>query len=280
MVLERILNIEKAKDSLLKTLIIGFAYGTIAIFLSLWIFQEQASMVMVFLVTLASAPLIYGMLNKEEEQDKETQKPKLKQHRKAIKFYLILFIGISLAFTIWYLVLPKETTSHIFKVQTQTISNLNQQVTGKIAHTTLLSKIFLNNIKVLIFCLLFSFIYGAGAVFILSWNASVIGAAAGNFFRTHATSLADSTGLKLAGGYFYVGGLSIVRYAIHGLPEILAYIIAGISGGILSVAIIKKKLETKELEKVLLDVSDLILLSVFILLIAALLEVFVTPALF
>ncbi|RLE46932.1 hypothetical protein DRJ22_00670 [Candidatus Woesearchaeota archaeon] len=280
MVLERILNIEKAENNALKTLLIGFSYGTIALFLSLWIFQEQASMVMVFLVTLATAPLMYSLLNKEEERDKETQKPKIKQHKKAIRFYLTLFIGISLAFTIWYLVLPKETTSNVFKVQSQTISNLNQQVTGKIAHTTLLSKIFLNNIKVLIFCLLFSFIYGAGAMFILSWNASVIGAAAGNFIRTHATSLADTTGLHLIGGYFYVGGLSILRYAIHGIPEILAYIIAGIAGGILSIAIIKKKLESKELEKVLLDVSDLVLLSVFILFIAAIIEVFVTPVLF
>ena len=94
------------------------------------------------------------------------------------------------------------------------------------------------------------------------------------------SSFSDSTGLKLVGGYFYVSSLSIVRYAIHGIPEILAYIIAGVAGGILSVAIIKKKLQNREMEKVLLDVSDLILLSVFILFIAGLLEVFVTPVLF
>lgn len=280
MVLERLLKPETAEDKLLRTFLLGLAYGTIALFLSLWIFQEQASMVMVFLVTLAAAPLIYGMLKGEEEKDALVQKPKIKMHRKAIKLYLILFIGISIAFTVWYLVLPKETSANAFKVQTQTITNLNQQVTGKIAHTTLLSKIFLNNIKVLIFCMLFSFIYGAGAIFILSWNASVIGAAAGNFIRTHLSSFADSTGLKLVGGYFYVGSLSIVRYAVHGIPEILAYIVAGVAGGILSVAIIKKKLEHKEMEKVLLDVSDLILLSVFVLFVAALVEVFVTPALF
>ena len=97
---------------------------------------------------------MYSMLKGEEEKDILVQKPKIKAHKKAIKFYLILFIGISIAFTVWYLVLPKETSANAFKVQTQTIVNLNQQVTGKIAHTTLLSKIFLNNIKVLI-CLVF-----------------------------------------------------------------------------------------------------------------------------
>ncbi len=131
MVLERLLNLQTAEDKPLRTLLLGLAYGTIALFLSLWIFQEQASMVMVFLVTLAAAPLMYSMLKGEEEKDILVQKPKIKAHKKAIKFYLILFIGISIAFTVWYLVLPKETSANAFKVQTQTIVNLNQQVTGK-----------------------------------------------------------------------------------------------------------------------------------------------------
>ena len=91
---------------------------------------------------------------------------------------------------------------------------------------------------------------------------------------------AGAVGLHKVGAYFYVGSLSILRYAIHGVPEILAYIIAALAGGILSTAIVRHDFGTNQFENILLDVSDLVLLSVLVLFIAALLEVFVTPALF
>ena len=34
------------------------------------------------------------------------------------------------------------------------------------------------------FCLLFSLIYGSGAIFILTWNASVLGTAIGNYIKS------------------------------------------------------------------------------------------------
>lgn len=204
----------------------------------------------------------------------------LRQHAPALFFYLALFLGMAVAFSFWYIALPSDTASGLFRVQTQTISNLNQHVTGRITQSALLSKIFLNNIKVVIFCILFSFLYSSGAIFILTWNASVIGAAVGNFIRSHMANLGGATGLPLVGSYFYVGSLSILRYAIHGIPEIFAYIIAGLAGGILSIAIVKHDFGTGKFEKVLLDVSDLVLLSVLVLFIAAVIEVFVTPSLF
>lgn len=282
MVLESILNPKNAEKHLLIVFIIGLVYGTLALFLSLWIFEEQTSMVMVFLATLATVPLMWRTLRFEEKKDMiiTGEKPLLKEHAKAVNFYLMIFLGIAVAFTLWYCVLPQELVSTVFRVQTQTITSLNQDVTGKITQTSLLSKIFLNNVKVLIFCLLFSFMYGSGAIFILTWNASVIAAAAGNFIMTNMTSFVDKTGAHLVGGYFYVSGMSIMRYAIHGIPEILAYIVAGIGGGILSMAIARHHFSSKNFERVLLDVSDLVLIAVFILFVAALLEVFVTPTLF
>ena len=46
-----------------------------------------------------------------------------------------------------------------------------------------LMPIFMNNMRVLLFTILFAFFYGAGAIFIFAWNASVIGFAIGNVFR-------------------------------------------------------------------------------------------------
>ncbi|HLF54316.1 MAG TPA: stage II sporulation protein M [Candidatus Nanoarchaeia archaeon] len=282
MVLESLLNPPRAEKNPMLVFLLGMAYCTLAIFLSNWIFEEQSSMVMVFLTSLAALPLMYHTLKYEETKDMEhlEKKSMVREHAPAMIFFLTLFLGAAFAFTLWYIILPVEMTNNLFRVQTQTITNLNQHVTGSITQTALLSKIFLNNIKVLIFCILFSFLYGSGAIFILVWNASVIGAAAGNFIRSHMAQFAGLAGLQKAGAYLYVSSLSILRYAIHGVPEIFAYVIAGLAGGILSMALVKHDFGTGKFEKILLDVSDLVLLSVLVLFIAAIIEVFFTPALF
>jgi len=282
MVLESLLNPLIAEKRPWLALIVGFGYAIVALFLSLWIFEDHASLVMVFLAVVASLPLIYKILIYEEEKDvkKElNEKSLLKEHSKALTAMMMIFVGMAIAFTLLYIFLPNEMAGDVFRVQSQTIANLNQQVTGQVSQPTLLSRIFLNNVKVLIFCIIFSFVYGAGAIFILTWNASVIGAAAGNFVRTHLAQYAHTAGLHKIGAFFYVGSLSVLRYAVHGIPEILAYFVAALAGGIISVSIIKKDYSGKNFQKVLLDVSDLVLLSVLILFVAALLEVFVTPAL-
>lgn len=282
MVLESLMSPVTAERRPFTTFLLGAAYGTLAIFLSLWIFEEQSSMVMVFLASMAALPLMYHTLQYEEKKDLDVSQRRsiMHEHGAAMGFYLMLFLGMAIAFSAWYLLLPSDVSSNVFNVQSQTISNLNQHVTGKVTQTALLSKIFLNNVKVMIFCILFSFLYGSGAIFILAWNASVIGAAVGNFVRSHLAKFSSAVGFELVGAYLYVGSLSILRYAVHGIPEIFAYVIGGLAGGILSVAVVQKDLASERFERVLLDVSDLILLSVFVLFIAALLEVFVTPALF
>jgi uncharacterized membrane protein SpoIIM required for sporulation len=282
MVLESLLNPARAERHPLVLSLLGFLYGSLGIFLALWIFEEQASIVMVFLTVMAALPLMWQTLQFEEEKDVlyGQEKTILREHAKAITFFLAMFLGFVGAYTLWYVLLPISLSQHVFSAQTHTISTLNQHVTGAIAQIGLMNKIFLNNVKVLIFCILFSFLYGSGAIFILTWNASVIGAAAGNFIRTHLESVAKATGLTSVGTYFHATSLSILRYAIHGVPEILAYFIAALAGGILSVAIIRHEYSTARFEKILLDASDLILISIFVLFVAAMIEVYITPAFF
>jgi uncharacterized membrane protein SpoIIM required for sporulation len=124
--------------------------------------------------------------------------------------------------------------------------------------------IFANNIYVLIFTLIFSLIFGAGAIFILAWNASVIAAAIGIFSKLELKYLP----------------LGLLRYMIHGLPEIAAYFIAALAGGIVSVAIIKHDTKTKKFWSILQDSLNLIIIAIIILFLSALIEVFITPILF
>lgn len=282
MVIESLINPFKAKEKPWEMFFVGFLYSTVALFLGLWIFQEYASLVMIFLTVLASIPLLYKTIINEYNIDIEitNQESLLKEHSRTIYFLILMFMGMTAAFTLWYVILPITMTNSLFAIQTQTITILNQQVIGNVTKTALLSKIFLNNVKVLLFCIIFSFLYGAGAIFILTWNASVIATAMGNFIRSHLSSYAATAGSVGVASYFYIISLSLLRYVIHGIPEILAYFIAALAGGIISVAVVKHTCGTRKFEKVFLDATDLVLIALVVLFIAALLEVYITPFIF
>lgn len=285
MVLESILTPFKAEQKPVKLLFLGAVFASVAIVLSLWIFKSQSSLIMVFLTSMAALPLIYNTIKMEEEKDLEGMGEKwlLKEHAKALKAFIFLFIGATIAYSFWYVFLSSSTVNILFQTQTATINAINSKVTGHLsfnANMGFFSKIFLNNIKVLIFCILFSFIYGSGAIFILTWNASVIGTAIGNFMRGELASAAQLIGFDKIAHYFQVISIGLLRYSIHGIPEILAYFVGGLAGGIIGIAVIKHDFGTTKFEHILLDSADLLLISLGILFLAAVLEVFVTPIIF
>ncbi|MBT6044728.1 stage II sporulation protein M [Candidatus Woesearchaeota archaeon] len=261
-------------------------YATMGVFLSLWVFEEQATIVMVLLTVIAAVPLMYNTLKFEEKKDieMEGEGKLLKEHSKALMAFMFLFLGMAVAFSLLYLILPADTVVNLFSSQTSTISEINAKATtghevisGSSYSEGLLLRIFSNNVKVMLFCVFFSFFYGAGAIFILAWNASVIAAAIGNFVRTHLSSYATELGMVGFAGYLQVYGLGLARYFIHGIPEILSYFIGGLAGGLISVAVIRHDFSTKSFGKVLRDATDLLLIGIALLAVAAIVEVYVTP---
>ena len=121
-----------------------------------------------------------------------------------------------------------------------------------------------NNIYVMIFTLFFSIIFGAGAIFVLAWNASVISAAIGIFAKYQVENIP----------------LGILRYMIHGFPEIAAYFITALAGGIFGIGIIRNGLRDKKFLRVLENVVILLFIAIIVLLFAAIVEVYFTPLLF
>ena len=265
---------------------LGMVYATLGVFLSLWVFEEQATIVMVLLTVIACVPLMYNTLRFEEKKDIELEGEKrlLKEHSKALMAFMFLFLGIAVAFSLLYLILPADTVGNLFSSQTHTISEINSKATtghdvisGSSYSEGLLLRIFSNNVRVMLFCVFFSFFYGAGAIFILAWNASVIAAAIGNFVRTHLSSYAAEFGMVGFAGYFQIYGLGLARYFTHGIPEVLSYFVGGLAGGLISVAVIRHDFSTKSFGKVLRDATDLVLIAVVLLAFAAIIEVYVTP---
>jgi len=292
MVLESLITPLAAERKPWEMFFLGIFYSTIAMFLGLWIFYEQSSLVMVFLTCLAAVPLIFHAIRREEiNEDNKKEIVLLKEHSRVLSFLVCMFFGFVISFSLWYVFLPSHMADTMFATQIQTISAINSKisstgntvgafmglgsvdVTGNMTLGELFWKILENNVKVLMFCVFFSFFYGSGAIFILTWNASVIAAAVGNFVRTNIVNVTHI-------GYFSIFSIGIFRYMTHGVFEILAYFMGGLAGGIISVAVIRHELGTKQFKHVLLDSVDLILLAVGVLVLAAIIEVYVTPQLF
>jgi len=283
--LEMILSPRRAERHPWEMFFVGLVYASLSILLVNWIFasdevlSKYSGILVVTFTVMFSLPFMYYLIKNQEEIDMEHKGTFgiLKEQSKSLLALLWLFLGFIVAFSFWYVVLPSNNS---FRAQVETYCIINRpanfnecvsdygiksaKLTASVTVKDRIMMIFANNIYVLIFTLIFSLIFGAGAIFVLAWNASVIAAAVGIFSKSSLASLP----------------LGVARYMIHGLPEIAAYFIGALAGGIVSVAVIKHDTKTEKFWSILRDALTLIIVAVVVLLVAALVEVFVTPSLF
>ena len=176
-----------------------------------------------------------------------------------------------------------DLKTSVFGMQEKTIGCINagiDGIQGCVSGQGTFQKILFNNVKVLAVTFLFSLFYGAGAMFILVWNASVIGTAVGILVRNSLASVSEVFGVGYLASYFGIFSASILRYAVHGFFEILAYFIVALAGGMLSLAISKHGFRTEQFRKVAFDVLSLSSLAVGLIFLAALVETYITPLIF
>src|SRR3989344_2140806 len=287
MVLELLFNPFALKKKPWQMFIAGFFNSIIAMILSYIVFRDAAGLLSVFLIVMATLPLFYVAVKNEEELDfKYPESRILKEHGKVLFFFIFLFFGILTAMVLAYIILPEPMVNSIFNLQQEAIMNVNNAiqnspssavVTGNLTSLSLFLRILLNNFKVLFFCLIFSFLYGSGAIFILTWNASVIASAMGNLIKLEVSKAITLLGYNSMATYFSAAAFSVFRYMTHGIFEITAYFIAGLAGGIISIAFIKQNLKE---QKIYVDVIDLVLISIGFLVVGSIIEVYLTPVFF
>lgn len=265
--LDLLFNPAKAERHPLEIFLIGIFYSSLSILLSLWIFADQnTSLAIVFLTTLSCLYVVQGAIKMEEKKEKNWNSEKwlLKEHKSIAILILMLFLGFTFSFAIWSFFSPQETTQIIFSLQETSVERI-KLLTGKAVDTgATLTNILNNNIKIVLISLIFALFYGAGAIYIIAWNASVMGFVIGNIAK-------ETFGLVAL-------PIAFAKYFLHGIPEMLAYILASIAGGILYFAFIKGDLTNKDkIKRIILDTSSLILISIALLIASALLEVYISP---
>lgn len=281
---EMLLNPRRSQRRPWELLFVGLFYASLAILLSHWIFSGDAvlskysGILVVTFTVMFCMPFVYYTIKYEESKGQviEGSFRLLREHSKAIHAFLWLFIGLIIAFAFWYIVLG---ATDMYKAQIETYCVINSPsnydgcvaqygakstTSGYATSTQMLGGIFTNNLYVMIFTVVFSVIFGAGGIFILAWNASVISAAMVIFARSNVSQLP----------------ISLARYMIHGLPEIAAYFVGTLAGGIIGLSIVRKEFRTERFWNVLHDSLLLIISGIVLLVIAAIIEVFITPRLF
>lgn len=284
--LEMIVNPRNTEKGAWKMLFIGLIYGSLTLLLTHWFFSSNSvmagasGMIVVAFCIMFSLPYMYFIIKKEEDEDERVEGllSVWGMHKDAIYALMWLFLGLVIAFSFWHIVLQD---SNLLNFQIETYCQINspesfadcverytspqQEITGGVTSgfDRVLS-IIENNVLVMFLTLVFSLIFGAGAIFILVWNASVIAAAIGIFTKYQLSEIP----------------FGLARYMVHGFPEIAAYFITALAGGIFGVGAIRNGVRNRRFLRVVENTIILLFIAVIILVVAAILEVYITPILF
>ena len=261
--LESLVNFSEINNKPYLMAVWAFIVCTIAILISTQIPMSvpgtNSGFLVVMFTIIPSVYFITSLIKKEEVFEEKMAGRHASGHRfwerheKDIAILLFFFVGMTLAFSVWSLFLP----SSFFQSQVIKVNEIQGYVrggqvtggmTGSLTAEEAFMAIFYNNMQVLVFSFLFSFIFGAGAIFIIVWNASVLGVYIGQLSK-------------------HIWNIPIISLSFlpHGIPEIAGYLVAGLAGGILSASIIRKN-DTQTLKLIAIDsLKLLVLASVFIL---------------
>ena len=291
MVLENI-SVSKARKNPLYLTLFTFLITTAGIWLSYYVFPESASILSLAFVTMAFAPFIHRLFIVETSQEEETpgwSASFLVRHFDLIEIYGVIFAGIIIAYVFWFAMLPSSDCNNewncwfpereavfseqekVYKAITGVSATAKASISGtgravgelecktaggsSIEGCTIF--IFTNNSIVLVLAILFSFIYGAGAVFLVGWNASVIG---------------TFIGVEVVEKHIFAGIGRAAGYLPHGIWEIGGYFVGATAGGIITAALARKHYTEKQFEIIAKDALLLIFIAYAALLIGAVVE--------
>src|SRR3989344_6206055 len=191
--LEMIINPKSAEGSPWKMFFVGLIYGSLSLLLVHWFFSKDytlanaSGMIVVAFCIMFTLPFMYYLIKNEEEEDEQVEGffSVWKIHSDAIYAFMWLFLGLLIAFSFFNIILKDP---NLFNAQIKTYCMINEpgnldncvakysferQITSTGAATKELRflSIIENNVYVMIFTLLFSLIFGAGAIFVLAWYA-------------------------------------------------------------------------------------------------------------
>jgi len=207
--------------------VIAAFFVLIGFMAAFFIFSVALSMAMLAFGSLLMLPFLVKILDADAEQktpEEATLKSFssksfgaiLKKHENMITFYMLLFFGMAVEYMFLFAFLPPDISQSAFSQQLSLF--------GPAGHFSVpYANILLNNLQILFIAFVLSVFYGAGSMFVLTYNASIVGVMYGAPIKALIWG-------NVGFAPFYANLLS---YIPHTIVEIMAYLFAAVAGGIL-----------------------------------------------
>lgn len=230
------------------------------------IFFPGQSLATVLLVTILLVPSLHHLIVIEEKIESNGSSHFWKRHRTIIKCYLGAFLGLLAGFMVLGMINPDTLGYQVTQLEQdhlrpEAINSFTEQPYTPEIGTAI--ALFSHNIRYLLVGFILSIFYGAGAIFLVAYNASFFAAFVVQLFSRWAGA-AQMTAVSL----------------VHLLPESAGYILTAIAGAEISRALIHERLAGDRFRNVLRNCFLLLVFAVLCILLAAFLETYVTATVF
>ena len=254
----------------------------ISVFISLLLLPPQyVSIGVLTFITVGSIPL-FNKIFSYSSYLFNYNKSFFTRHKKLLIILVYFFIGLFIAYSAFYFFSTEPIRETIFLTQNEEIegiSYLRSSLTGEVSaidsstqagFSKIFSLILKNNIGVALRALLLSLFYGAGALFLIAWNASILATViSAEIFSSIAIS---GYGLLSPFIGLFNALFNLIGYIPHGLPEILTYFLISFAGAMIARDLNKGIFSTEYKFRVLLDFLLMVGLALLLLVLGALIE--------
>ena len=287
MVLEHIFPEDWLEKKARYAFILGALYSFIGILIASVLFPGDPALVAVAFTSLLLLPELYKIFSIEERKESMekdvTMRALWKDDLGIVKIYIFLFLGILLVYSVGTMIMPQMQANNLFREQLEIRFGSDLPVEGAPLNgqeiksgilkdkfsfdTGLLNSLLSNNFLVMIACFIMALLTGDGAIFLITWNASVWG----SIFGLTAKGAALFSGEN----QFYLFGIIMLVVFPHMIIEAMAYFLAAISGAIISKDVILEEFASDRFFEVFGFNLYLLLFALFFLVLGGVVETLV-----
>src|SRR3989344_3089871 len=274
MVLEHIFPEDWLEQKGRYSFILGVVYSIIAILIASVLFPGDPALVAVAFTSMLLLPELYKIFSIEERQESMEKHVTMgalwRDDLEIVRIYVFLFLGILLTYSLGTILLPGLQTNELFREQLEIRLGegfAGHAVAGGLFTSGLFYELLSNNFLVLIACFILALLTGDGAIFLITWNASVWG----TIFGFTAKTAAEFSGQNPLLFFGMIMLIVFPRMIIEGI----AFFLAAISGSLTSKDVILEEFASHRFFEVLGFNMYFLLFALIFFVLGAVVETFV-----
>lgn len=273
MVLEHLFPEDWLEHKGIYAFVLGAVYSIIGILLSSILFPGDPALVAVAFTALLLLPELYKIFSIEERKEGLERGVSLgalwRDDIEVIRVYFFLFLGILLVYSAGTMIMPEMQMNELFREQLEIRfgQGFAGSATAGVFSSNLFWELLSNNFLVLLACFVLALLTGDGAIFLITWNASVWGTIFGLTAKGAGSFTAQSP-------FLFFGIIMLVVFP-HMILEAISYFLAAISGSVISKDVILEEFASERFMEVFGLNLYLLLFGLVFLVLGALVETFV-----